>query len=244
MAQITETGRPRRGLSRQAAKCAVWSILVYLGLAYLLAPEFWTLRDERLSRAFPTLVTATPQDIPGDPINIGLVGSKTDLVHAFSSAGWHPADALTLRTAIDIGESVVLDRPYADAPVSTLTFEGRRQDLAFEKPAGTSADTRHHVRFWQTQQTGDDGRPVWLGAASFDKGVGLSHDTGQITHHIAPDIDAERDGIIEDLRAAGALVAVESVDGVGPTDHGRNGGGDLYVTDGMISLGMLAVAPP
>jgi len=244
MTPVGNPRRSRRGLSRRTAKFVTVTTLGYLGLAYMLAPEFWTLRDERLALSFPTFVTATPQGIPGDPINVGLIGTKGDLIHAFSSAGWHPADALTWRTAIEIGESVVLDRPYVDAPVSTLTFAGRRQDLAFEKPAGKSADTRHHVRFWQTDQTGSDGRPVWLGAASFDRGVGLSHDTGQITHHIAPDIDAERNGIIAGLGAAGALVSVSHIAGVGATDHGRNGGGDLYVTDGTISLGVLAASQP
>jgi hypothetical protein len=32
--------------------------------------------------------------------------------------------------------------------------------------------------------------------------VGLSHDTGQLTHHIEPNIDAERDLLMRDLRQA------------------------------------------
>src|SRR4030095_16981243 len=137
--------------------------------------------------------------IPGDPINVGLVGSEKELVHAFAVAGWDTADGVTLKTAIEIGESVLFDHPYPDAPVSRLLFEGRAQDLAFEKPVGGSADRRHHVRFWSTDETGDHVRPLWLGSASFDRGVGLSHDTGAITHHIGPDIDAERDLVIHDL---------------------------------------------
>ena len=109
---------------------------------------------------------------------------------------------------------MVFDRPYPDAPVSTLLFEGRRQDLAFEKPVGDSADQRHHVRFWET--TGrDDGRPLWLGSASFDRGVGVSHDTGQITHHIGPDVDAERDLVIADLTTAGVVVSTYEMPGAG-----------------------------
>ena len=66
--------------------------------------------------------------------------------------------------------------------------------LAFEKPDGRSADKRHHVRLWLVLEKGTDGRPLWLGSVTFDRGgVGLSHDTGQVTHHIGPDIDAERD---------------------------------------------------
>jgi hypothetical protein len=44
---------------------------------------------------------------------------------------------------------VMLDRPYRDAPVSPLYYEGKKEQLAFEKPEGKSADRRHHVRFWQ-----------------------------------------------------------------------------------------------
>ena len=39
------------------------------------------------------MLTVTPQGIPGDPINVGLVGSKSDVLHAFAAAKWDPADA-------------------------------------------------------------------------------------------------------------------------------------------------------
>ena len=165
------------------------------------------------------------------------------MVHAFAVAGWDTADGVTLKTAIEIGESVLFDHPYPDAPVSPLLFEGRAQDLAFEKPVGDSADRRHHVRFWRTDATGDDGRPLWLGSASFDRGVGLSHDTGAITHHIGPDIDAERDLVIHDLSTAGMVISVSDIPGIGATRTGRNGGGDPYFTDGKAIVGVLRQLP-
>ena len=60
------------------------------------------------------------------------------------------------------------------------------------KADGTSADHRHHVRFWKVLDQGEEKRPVWLGDATFDRSVGVSHYTGAITHHIDADIDAER----------------------------------------------------
>ena len=161
----------------------------YLLIAYILVPRLWRVHDDRHIGGFDKMVTTTEQGIPGDPINVGLIGSKEQVIRAFHAAGGDPADAITLRSSIDIGLSVVLDRPDLDAPVSPLLFEGRKQDMAFEKPIGDSADKRNHVRFWLTPKTDDNGRPVWLGSASFDRGVGLSHDTGQITHHIGPDIE-------------------------------------------------------
>jgi hypothetical protein len=132
--------------------------------------------------------------------------------------------------------SVILDRPYRDAPVSPLYYDGRREDLAFEKPVGTSADRRHHVRFWEVLKEGQEGRPVWLGSVTFDRDVGLSSYTGQVTHHIAPDVDAERDGLTDDLKNARVVEAIYEVSGVGPTLAGRNGEGDRYYTDGEVKI--------
>lgn len=229
----------QRSLRRRATIWLATLLAAYLALAYVAAPEFWTFRDRGFRDRRFEMVTHTPQGIPGDPINVGLVGTEKEVVHAFAVAGWDTADAVTLRTAIDIGESVLFSRPYPDAPMSRLLFEGRPQELAFEKPVGDSADRRHHVRFWQTDAVGDDGRPLWLGAASFDRGVGLSHETGAITHHIGPDLDAERDFLIGDLRAADQLISTSDMAGIGATRTGRNGGGDPYFTDGKAIIGVL-----
>jgi hypothetical protein len=181
-------------------------------------------------------VTTTTQGIPGDPINIGLVGSDSELRCAMKAAGWTVAAPLSLRSDIGIAASVLLDRPDKTAPVSTLMFNGRREDIAFEKAAAQSADRRHHVRFWLTLAEGAEGRPVWLGAASFDRGVGVSRYTGAVTHHIEPDIDAERNRIATDLETAGMVTAAYQIAGIGPTWSGRNGEGDAYYTDGEIRM--------
>ncbi|MBU6461821.1 MAG: LssY C-terminal domain-containing protein [Bradyrhizobium sp.] len=213
--------------------------LLYLVLAYLALPALWRHHEHEPGLAELPMVTRTSTDIPGDALNVGLVGSQEDLLRAMQAAGWFPADPVTLRTSIAIVGSVVLDRPYHDAPVSPLYYQGKKEQLAFEKPDGKSADRRHHVRFWQVLKKGTDGRPVWLGAVTYDRGVGLSHYTGQVTHHIGADIDAERHLLMRDLTAAGMLDAVFQISGIGPTLFGRNGGGDPYYTDGEIEIGSL-----
>jgi hypothetical protein len=85
-------------------------------------------------------------------------------------------------------------------------------------------------------EKGTDGRPVWLGSITFDRGVGLSHDTGQVTHHIGPNIDAERDLLMDDLRTAGMVETFFQISGIGPTLLARNGEGDPYYTDGEIDV--------
>ncbi|BCH28480.1 hypothetical protein MesoLjLc_04100 [Mesorhizobium sp. L-8-10] len=225
--------------TRDGLRIVLGLAIAYLLVAYFIVPEIWIFRDASRVSDFGDMVTHTEQDIPGDPINVGLVGTKEQVIRAFAAADWDPADKITLRSSIDIGLSVVLDRPDLDAPVSPLLYEGRKQDLAFEKPVGHSADQRNHVRFWLTKNLGSDGRPIWLGSASFDRGVGLSHDTGQITHHIGPDVDAERDLVIGDLMKAGQLSSSYEIPGIGATKDGRNGGGDPYYTDGKALIGVL-----
>ena len=213
---------------------ALWAIC-----AYGLAPLVWRHFEHQRGLAGLTMVTYTRAGVPGDPINVGLVGSKEDVLCAMNSAGWYPADPVTLRSSIEIVGSVLLDRPYRDAPVSTLMFQNKHEDLAFEKPVGKSADRRHHVRFWVALDHGEEGRAVWLGAITFDRGVGISHDDGRITHHIAPDVDSERDLLTDDLEAAKVVTTIYEVTGTGPILNGRNGEGDPYFTDGEIKISVL-----
>ena len=219
---------------KRGAQLFLFIVTAYTLLAYLVLPAIWTHYEHQKRLADLPMVTLTAQGIPGDPINVGLVGDAKDVLCAMQAAGWYPADPVTLRSSIEIAGSVLLDRPYRDAPVSPLYYLGRREDFAFEKPVGSSADHRNHVRFWKVLETGQEKRPVWLGDATFDRSVGVSHYTGAITHHIGADIDAERKLLAGDLEAAGMVEAKYQVTGIGPTLAGRNGGGDPYYTDGEV----------
>lgn len=212
---------------------------VYALIAYLVLPSIWNQYEHQPGIAGRSMATQTAAGIPGDPLNIGLVGGRADVILALHAAGWFPADPVTLRSSIEIVGSVLLDRPYRTAPVSPLLYDGRREDLAYERQDGGSARRRHHVRLWQVLDSGAEGRPVWLGAATFDQGVGLSHYTGQVTHVIAPDIDAERDFFVRSLVDAGMAESLYQVPGVGPTLFGRNGEGSRYQTDGELRFVLL-----
>ena len=118
-------------------------------------------------------VTHTASEIPGDPLNIALVGTKEEVIRAMIAAKWDPADALTFRSSVRIAVDTVLRKPDDQAPVSNLYLFGRKEDLAFEKPVGNSPKERHHVRFWQMAKAYDD-RPAWIGSAAYDIGVELS----------------------------------------------------------------------
>lgn len=232
--------RPGRRLLRHLAVglfglAAAWALF-----AYLLLPLAFRHHEHQPAAAGLPMVTTTRDGIPGDPINVGVVGAQAELVALMHAAGWFPADPVTLRTSLDIVGSIAFDRPYPQAPVSPLFYSGRKEDLAFEKPIGRSADRRRHVRFWQVLERGREGRPVWFGAATLDAGVGFSHYTGAVTHRIAPDIDAIRDALSADWARTGRIVLAYEVSGIGPTLRGRNGEGDPYWTDGEVRVSVIA----
>jgi hypothetical protein len=212
---------------------------LWLAVAYALAPWAWRHYEHQRGLADRPMITTTRLGIPGDALNVGLEGEEADVICAMRAAGWNPADPVTLRSSARIVGDVLARRAYPTAPVSDLLYQGRRQDLAFQKPSGVSPSRRHHVRFWKALDKGDDGAPVWLGAATYDTSVGFSHYTGQVTHHVAPDIDAERDLLASDLAHSGHVAATYTVSGVGPTLFARNGGGDRYFTDGEIAISRL-----
>jgi len=208
------------------------SLICFIGL---ISPAFGDGIESALDGA--TRVTLTTTGIQGDPINVGLVGTKDELIAAMVAAKWQPADPITFRSTVKLVKSVVLHRPDETAPVSNLYLWKRKEDLAFEQEVGKDASRRHHVRFWEsTKQV--NGRPLWLGAATFDTKVGFSHKTGLPTHHINANIDADRDKLLSDLAAAKWLLSTEGRD-FQPKHDGRNGGGDPYHTDGKLLLGVL-----
>src|SRR6201989_323371 len=165
---------PKRGRLRRIASAALIVAAAYGLLAYVVLPALWTHHEHQKGLAHLPMVTLTGQGIPGDAINVGLIGDKADVVCAMNAAGWFPADPITLRSSIEIVGGVLLDRQYKDAPVSNLYYLGRREDLAFEKPVGSSADHRNHVRFWRVLDNGAEGRPVWLGDGTLPPRAGLS----------------------------------------------------------------------
>ena len=225
---------------RRVLAACLGFLLIYALVSYALLPAFWRHYDghERLARL--TLVTTTSLGFPGDPLNIALEGSENEVLCALNRAGWSPADARTFRSSLKIVGSVLFDSPYLQAPVSDLFYQGEKQDFAFQKAAGRSASSRHHVRFWRSLEGDEDGRQLWLGAVTYDRSVGVSLYTGEITHHIGADVDAERDRLTQDIVAAGQAAAVAEVSGVGPTVFARNGEGDFYFTDGEMSVVTLA----
>lgn len=214
--------------------------LLWLGM-HVLGPRLLRHYD-----GFPALEampteTANARGVTADPVNVAMVGTEGEIQRAMRAVGWAPADTLSRASDLAIARSVLLNRPDSTAPVSSLYLFGRRQDLAFEQQVGPSARRRHHVRFWRAPGVAYEGRPVWIGDASFDASAGLSHRGFHPTHHIAPEIDDEREALAAALGASGQLAGTFRVTGIGVRTNARNAEGDRYVTDG--ELRVLVISP-
>jgi LssY C-terminus len=197
--------------------------------------------DPRLHPALATAprITHAPNGGSGDPVNVAFIGSEEDLHLGLLAAKWAPADPVTLKSSMRIVGDTVFRRSYVDAPVSNLILWGRKQDSAFERAVGKDPRQRHHVRFWRADKVDSERRPLWVGAATYDTKVGFKQRTVKLTHHIAPDVDTERDKIIRDVKETGDLVDFFWVDGFHDRLKGKNGGGDPWFTDGRLAVGVI-----
>lgn len=241
----SKTTAMRRGRGSKWQRVTGYTLALvgaYLLIAYVAMPMLWRRYEHRHPAIDETPgITLTGDDHPGDPINVALIGAQGDVERVMKAAGWYAADPLGIRSDLKIAADTVLSRPFDEAPVSNLYLFGRKEDLAFEQPVGDNPRQRHHVRFWKSAKLDSQGRPLWAGSATYDQRVGLSHTTGQITHHISGDVDKERDHLLDDLKKTGELVAVEYIDGFHRVREGRNGGGDPWHTDGR--LGVAEIQP-
>ena len=85
-------------------------ISIYVFVSYLLLPATWARIEHEPGLSKLPMVTSTAQGIPGDAINVGLIGTKEDVVSAFHAAGWYPADPITLRTIDSQRRGLLSDR--------------------------------------------------------------------------------------------------------------------------------------
>lgn len=227
-----------------------WGILIailFWGLlAYLVLP--------RVHRVLTTIYvpdyfigrTRTSDGLLGDPVNLALMGEEAQLHAALGAAGWVRADPVTLGSSLRIVTSTITRRSYHEAPVSPLFLFGRMQDFAYQQEVAGNPAKRHHVRFWRTP---DDwllpggARVDWLAAGTFDRAVGLSLFTLQVTHKIDANTDIERDFIVQSVREATPAAELEVLRDFSTGYHSRNGGGDSIRTDGHLPVLDLRAVP-
>src|ERR1700756_1819367 len=202
--------------------------ILAVGLSYGIAAYIVLPRAIRMglkilqSKRVPSY-TITGDGLPGDPVNVVLVGTFQQLRGAFAALGWSEADRLSLASSWGMVRAFVLNTPYPTAPFSTLYLFRRDQDIGFQKAIDNSPRKRDHVRFWgmsaaharqtvgtagfwlSTGRPPDDERVLWIGAGTKDTGFSLTRLTFQVTHATDADTNAERNFIIAELKQCGVI---------------------------------------
>jgi hypothetical protein len=231
--------------------------LTYGLAAYVILPRVVRMSLKILQRQLIPSFTITGDGLPGDPVNIVLIGTLQQLHAAFATAGWSTADRLGVASSWRMIRAFVLNSPYPTAPFSTLYLFGRSQDVGFQEPINDSPRKRHHIRFWalslarseddvatasfwlNTDRPPDGERVLWVGAGTKDTGFSLTRLTFQVTHATDSDTNAEREYIVNELRRS-RLIGDVTLHQAGErlaTKHVNH-----YKTDGEIAFASLMVA--
>jgi LssY C-terminus len=214
-------------------------IVFWVLLTYLLLPRLHRILTRLYVPGYFIGRARTSDGLLGDPVNIALRGHEAQVHAAMTRAGWTRADDLSFTSGMRILTSTLRRRSYSEAPVSPLHLFDRQQDFAYQEEVAGSPSKRHHVRFWRCPEGWmlPGGYAVdWLAAGTYDKSVGLSLFTLQVTHKIEEDTDVERDHIVETVKATNPEVEVEVIENFSTGYHSRNGGGDLIITDGNLPI--------
>ncbi|PPG32372.1 hypothetical protein C5B97_04635 [Pseudoclavibacter sp. RFBB5] len=220
-----------------------WGILLlvifWALLAYLVLPRMHRILTTVYVPDYFIGRARTSDGLLGDPINLGLLGHEAELHEAMRAAGWTRADDISLRTSLGIISSTVTRRSYDEAPVSPLFLFGRQQDFAYQQEVAGNPAKRHHVRFWKCPEgwlLPGGTRVDWLAAGTFDRAVGFSLFTLQVTHKIDADTDVERDHIVATVLQGTPRASVAILKDFSTGYHSRNGGGDSIRTDGNLPV--------
>jgi hypothetical protein len=235
-------------------------LATYIFTAYFFVPFIIRVIRLFLEPDHIPLYCVTPDGFASDPVNIGIVGTKQQIVEAMQAAGWYMSDRRTPRNIIRLVYSTVFRRAYPTAPFSSLFLFGRKQDLGFQLPIKDRPTYRHHVRFWachfETDEEfhhhvhfwnrfhkpkhGDDNeRQLWVGAASKDMGIIPIRHNAQLTHMVDPDTDQERELIVDGLRKTHMVKKTKTVKVGSPYEVRNRTIGGLLRADGRMRICIL-----
>ena len=214
-------------------------VLFWILLTYLLLPRLHRILTRIYVPGYFIGRARTSDGLLGDPVNLALLGHEDQVHEVMTRAGWTRADDLSAASAMGMIRSTLTRRSYPEAPVSPLLLFDRQQDFAYQQEVDNNPAKRHHVRFWRAPEGWmlPGGFTVdWLAAGTYDRSVGLSLFTLQITHKIEANTDIERDYIVETVTAGTPEVEIEVIRDFSTGYHSRNGGGDLIQTDGDLPI--------
>jgi hypothetical protein len=148
----------------------------------------------------------------GDPLNIVVIGSGSNILHSLARAGWSFTHRINLSSVTKMVGASLSNQPYPVAPVSDLFLFDRKQDFALQRPRPNIAQ-RNHLRLWLAPFRYQD-KSVWVGQVSRDIGIKFTTKSSSLTTHIIdPDVDLAREYLLHSLLAGGFVEAFGFVNG-------------------------------
>jgi len=174
------------------------------------------------------------QGNPGDMVNFAIIGTQDQVQKAFTAAGWTTVDKTTQDAIVHGLLATLSHEAYTEMPMSMLYLFGRPQDFSYARadPLAVAA-IRHHLRVWKSIET-VDGKPLWVGSATHDNGFEKDQRNGNVTHHIDPNVDEERDFIQQSFASAGAITGAAYVTPANPLKTALTATGGSFHSDGRI----------
>ncbi len=191
--------------------------LSYAAAAYVILPRTVMIGLKILHRRRVPSYTITGDGLPGDPVNLILVGTMEQLrrrvcpdgvVESRSvKSGKRVAHGARLRIQFALSDRAVQRAVSVRTRVRTSVSRSRSATArgnAITSDFGPS-DSRAKrpwaaQDFWHSAgRPSPDARVLWIGAGTKDTGFSLTRLTFQITHATDADTNVERDFIIEEL---------------------------------------------
>jgi len=174
------------------------------------------------------------QGNPGDMVNFAIIGTQDQVQKAFTAAGWTGVDKTTQDAIVHGLLATLSHEAYTEMPMSVLYLFSRPQDLSYARadPLAVAA-IRHHLRVWKSTEMIEN-KPLWVGSATHDNGFEKDQRNGDVTHHIDPNIDEERDFIEQSFAAAGVMSGAAYVTPANPLKTAVTATGGSFHSDGRI----------
>ncbi len=213
--------------------------VVWIIVAYLALPRLHRILSSIYVPNYFIGRTRTADGILSDPVNLAARGSEEQLHKVMDAAGWSLADDITPRSAWKMVTTVLRRKSYPNAPVSPAFLFGRKQDFTYQQEVNGNPSQRHHVRFWRCPKgwlLPGGHRVDWLAAGTYDRSIGVSLFTFQLTHRIDENTDIERDYIIQTVQDSAEPVRVAILKDFSSGYHSRHPGGDFVRTDGDLPI--------
>ena len=212
--------------------------LTYGIAAYVILPRAVRLGLRILHRGRVPSFTTTGDGLPGDPVNVALVGTLQQLRAAFANARMVGGRSTGPGQFMGHGSRIRLKLALPNRAVQhALSFrprprhrlsEGNRQ----QPPQAASVrfwalslvraeDTWGAASFWlNTERPPNDERVLWVGAGTRDTGLSFTRLTFQITHATDSDTNVERNFIIDAVGEGSNHRCGESVSSRPTPSHG------------------------